>query len=369
MLSELSISVSEVAIRQVAGLVGLLGSFYLAMGPRSRFHTRGLMTFVASQVQKLGWDGWAVLDTQCKVELSFWIENLRSINGAPMRVQGLVRNLSSRDLVSDAGSMLVGVTEFVDGVEDVSKRMQEPLSEDDLGESSTFRELRALELGLLAKGESLKGQSVRWIGDSQSAVTILKVGSMKPRCHSVAVRVWDLAHAHDIKLSCAWMPRTSTEIMVTDDLSKNFDSSEYKLSQSDFQMLCQSFGPFCLDLFASPFSHVFKPFCSRYVCKDAVSVDAFTVDWSKLVNGFFHPPVGLVTRVLKHAQFVKAKGVLIVPVWESADFWPVIVRLVGTSQLLQLRRFRPVLLTAQWVESEVFKGRTKFDFVAFRFRF
>ena len=74
------------AIRQVAGLVGLLGSFYLAMGPRSRFHTRGLMTFVASQVQKLGWDGWAVLDTQCKVELSFWIENLRSINGAPMRV-------------------------------------------------------------------------------------------------------------------------------------------------------------------------------------------------------------------------------------------------------------------------------------------
>ena len=31
MLSELSISVSEVAIRQVAGLVGLLGSFYLAM--------------------------------------------------------------------------------------------------------------------------------------------------------------------------------------------------------------------------------------------------------------------------------------------------------------------------------------------------
>ena len=76
---------------------------------------------------------------------------------------------------------------------------------------------------------------------------------------------------HDIKLLCAWMLHTSTEIMVADDLSKNFDSSEYKLSQSDFQMLCQSFGPFCLDLFASPFSHVFKPLCSRYVCKDAVS--------------------------------------------------------------------------------------------------
>ena len=74
-----------------------------------------------------------------------------------MRVQGMVKDLGSRDLVSDAGSMLVCVTEFVGGVEDESKRMQEPLSEDDLGESSTFCELRALEMALLAKGESLRG--------------------------------------------------------------------------------------------------------------------------------------------------------------------------------------------------------------------
>ena len=138
LVSELSSSTGQVSIRQVAGLVGLLGSFYLAMGPRSRFHSRGLMTFIASQVQISGWKGRAVLDAQCRAELAFWIDNLRSINGAPMRVQGTVRDLSSRDLVSDAGSMLVGVTEFVGGVEDVSKRMQEPLSEDDLGESSTF---------------------------------------------------------------------------------------------------------------------------------------------------------------------------------------------------------------------------------------
>ena len=152
LLTELSSSVGEVAIRQVAGLVGLLGSFYLAMGPRSRFHSRGPMTFVASQVQKSGWESQAVLDAQCQAELDFWIGNLRSINGAPMRVQGMVRDLSSRDLVSDAGSMLVGVTEFVGGVEEVSKRMQEPLSEDDLGESSTFHELQSSRDGLTCEG-------------------------------------------------------------------------------------------------------------------------------------------------------------------------------------------------------------------------
>ena len=205
LISELSCSTGPVGIRQVASLVGLLGSFYLAMGPRSRFHSRGLMTFVASQVQKLGWNGCAELDSQCQAELSFWNDNLRSLNGARIRTEGTVRDLNVRDLVSDA------------------------------------------------RGESLFGQAVCWVTDSQSAVTILTVGSMKPRCHAVAVHVWDLAHAHNIRLSCVWMPRTSAEIMVADDLSKNFDTSEYKLSRNDFGMFSQRFGPFCLDLFASPF--------------------------------------------------------------------------------------------------------------------
>ena len=50
-----------------------------------------------------------------------------------MRTEGTVIDLDVRDLVSDAGSMMIGVTEFKGGVEDVSKRMQEPLTEDDLG--------------------------------------------------------------------------------------------------------------------------------------------------------------------------------------------------------------------------------------------
>ena len=134
-------------------------------------------------------------------------------------------------------------------------------------------------------------------------------------------------------------------------------------------MLRQKFGPFCLDLFTSPFSYLFKLFCSRFLCKDTAAVDAFTIDWSSLTNGFFHPPVGLVTRVLKHAQYVKAKGVLIVPVWESADFWPVIVCLVKNEQLIELSRFQPHLVAAQWIDSDTFRGKSSFDFVALRFSF
>ena len=65
----------------------------------------------------------------------------------------------------------------------------------------------------------------------------------------------------------------------------------------------------------------------------------------------------------------RQKGVLIVPAWESADFWPVIVRLVQNEQLIELSRFRPTLVAAQWIESEMFRGKSTFNFVAYRFRF
>ena len=356
------------AIRTVARLVGLLVSFYLAMGPISGFHSRRLMTFAASHVQKLGWNGQVVLDVQSRTELTFWNDNRLGLNGALMRNEVVVKDLDVRALVSDASDVLVGAAEFVAGVENVAVHVQEPLKEDDLGELSTFRELHVLELALSVRGESLRGKAVCWVGDSQSAVTILMVGSMKPRCHAVAVRIWHLAHSFDIKLSYAWQPRDSPEIQMCDEISKSFYSSEYKLSAADFEFLQRKFGPFCLDLFVSPFSHLFKPFCARYLCKDTVAVDAFTVDWESLTNGFFHPPVGVVTRVLKQAQSTEAKSVLIVPVWESADYWPVIIHLVQTGKLIELTRFQPFLLATQWVKSEMFRLKSKFNFAAYRFR-
>ena len=77
LIIELSGLSGHVAIRTVTGLVGLLVSFYLAMGPISQFHGRGLIMFVAGHVQSLGWNGWAVLDGQSWTELCFWNDNIQ----------------------------------------------------------------------------------------------------------------------------------------------------------------------------------------------------------------------------------------------------------------------------------------------------
>ena len=59
-------------------------------------------------------------------------------------------------------------------------QLQELLEEEDLGESSMFWELCALELALQARGKSLRGQSVHWVVDSQSGITILMVAACDP---------------------------------------------------------------------------------------------------------------------------------------------------------------------------------------------
>ena len=155
---------------------------------------------------------------QCHAELNFWNDNLRSLNGARMRVEGTVKHLDVRDLVSDAGGMLVGVTEFRGGVEDVSKRMQEPLSEDDLGESSTFCELCALEMALQARGESLSGQAVRWVTDSQSSCHYSEGGQYETWvscCRCAGLGFGACAQHHTLLWSgCRILPQRSWSLTI-----------------------------------------------------------------------------------------------------------------------------------------------------------
>ena len=41
-------------------------------------------------------------------------------------------------------------------------------------------------------------------------------------------------------------------------------------------------------------------------------------------NNWLCPPIALIPRVLRHAQACSAKGTLVVPVWPSAAFWPLL---------------------------------------------
>lgn len=62
---------------------------------------------------------------------------------------------------------------------------------------------------------------------------------------------------------------------------------------------------------------------SRYWNIGSSGMDAFTFDWSGK-NGWFVPPVYLIRRVVRYMEWCKAFGALIVPLWETGRYWPLL---------------------------------------------
>ena len=90
-----------------------------------------------------------------------------------------------------------------------------------------------------------------------------------------------------------------------------------------YKLLDAKWGPHTVDRFATCYNVQVERFNSRYACPGSEAVDAFTVDWSK-ENNWWCPPPMLVPRVLRHADRCNAQGTLVVPMWESAHFWPLL---------------------------------------------
>ena len=242
-------------------------------------------------------------------------------------------------------------------------------SEQERGMSSTYRELRAIEDGIKIRGEHLRGHVVRWGCDNWAASKIITLGSMKSDCHEVAKAICKVSKEFEVVLEPFWLSRESMEIKVCDALSKDFDMSDYRLCEQDFGMLWVRFGPFSVDFFSSSFTVRCRPFFSKLNCVGAEGVDAFSVDWGVWGNGFFHPPVGLVAKVLRYAECCGARGLLVVPDWPASVFMARLREKELEGRVDRVLRFRPRLEAPGWMKSGVFKGMPKFDFLVYSFNF
>ena len=290
-----------IKVKQLASVVGLIISFGLAVGRSARFYTRFSSIEVARAVEKSGWGAALVLSEEVLSEVRFWVKNLRELNGQRIRREAGVQVLQPRMLYSDAGGHMAGGCMIVNKEVMPDSVFQVNLAEDEVGKSSTYRELRGIEEGFKALGSWIKGRSVRWHCDNWSACKIVEYGSMKPDCHVVAKRINALIRELDVNFEIAWLSRESVEIRFADRISKDFDFGDYRLSAEDFDGLVNFFGGFSADYFASDYSFRMRPFFSRYISGLSAGCDAFAQDWSRGF-GFFHPPVGLVPRLMDKAR-------------------------------------------------------------------
>ena len=102
-----------------------------------------------------------------------------------------------------------------------------------------------------------------------------------------------------------------------------------------------------------------KLFFGKFGCGEREGVDAFAVCWD---SGFryFHPPVGLIWKVVRHAEKMGSKGVLVTPDWPGSVYLIWVAEKVREGTMVLRRRFSPRMECPREKISDTFRGRLKF---------
>ena len=108
-----------------------------------------------------------------------------------------------------------------------------------------------------------------------------------------------------------------------DKRSRKFhDQTEWKLDSNVFKQLAEKVVLPDIDLFASRLNCQIRPFISWGPDPDCAAVDAFTVNWSRWATIYAFPPFSLIQKTLGKLEKDQAEGLLIVPHWPTAVWYP-----------------------------------------------
>jgi hypothetical protein len=150
---------------------------------------------------------------------------------------------------------------------------------------------------------------------------------------TLALEVYRLCIRNNISLCSAWVPRDMNQ--AADALSKTIDPDDWGISEHIFFIILLFFyffiflyfqktiGVFTLDVFANHHNKKCVKFYSRWWCEGSSGIDAFCQSWENNMCWIVPPPSLLAKTVLfclKH----KVNGVLIIPKWKPATYWPLL---------------------------------------------
>ena len=307
------LDLSVLSTRKLAGVVGQIVSMQPVLGDMTRLKTRNCLIAIASA---LSWDENITLDAKMKEEFKFWLENIDRLNvlncfpeSSPVVFDLIESDASSTGCGSILNKSLIAARLF---------------EKAECEQSSTHREISNILFSLASFLPHIKGKSVTLKTDSQSAATICRIGSMKLGLHKFAEAIFELCFKNKINLVVDWIPREqNTDADLVSRLADRVDIDDWQITQEFFTLLNNRWGPFTVDLFANYYNAKCEKFYSLFYSPRSHGVDAFRYDWSQ-ENALMVPPIPLIPNALAHARLCRSQGVLVVPLWTSANFWPVL---------------------------------------------
>ena len=209
-------------------------------------------------------------------------------------------------------------------------------------------EMLAIKFGLTSLLDHTSDQHIRMQSDSLTAISyVMSMGGChSEQCDSVAKEIWTLAIDHNIWLSAAHTPGKLN--VVADKLSRDFNMTvEWQLHPTIFERISTVFSPPNIDLFASRINHQLDPYVSWKPDRNALFIDAFTINWGQSTNSYAFPPYCLISRCLQKVVQENASMIIVVPIWTTqAWFTRLLSLLIDHPKILQVTKevlINPVL--------------------------
>ncbi|VDI75750.1 Hypothetical predicted protein [Mytilus galloprovincialis] len=187
-------------------------------------------------------DGLDIAYTECVLaELRFWSDSLTNLDQKKF-VNDTLPNIV---VYSDASNVAAGA--FT--VEVNEKVFHSTWSEYEKNMSSTWRELRAIQLALYSFKSVLKNSTVKWHTDNQNCVKIIDRGSTKMHLQCFAYDIFKFCSKERVIVQPIWVPRS--ENCRADFLSKMIDIDDWQTSPEFFEFMDNLCGPYTVDRFAN----------------------------------------------------------------------------------------------------------------------
>ena len=237
--AQILLSNRKIKVRSLARFLGLLQSCGRALGGVVRLRSRLLYDWMTEKLQIGSYDHHHALSERGKEELSFWIRNLRDLNGYFFDPK-LSCSETNFSVVSDASASGMFGYQISSSNEVLLRKM---FSAEEFKSSSTMCELLALKNIYCSNvGDKFVGSSVTHYTDNQAVVQIIEHGSRKLHLLDIALDIFKACREKKISLSVEWRPREDELIQLADLGSKSFDTSAVTLNFSSFMLILNFFG-------------------------------------------------------------------------------------------------------------------------------
>ncbi|GMR31805.1 hypothetical protein PMAYCL1PPCAC_02000, partial [Pristionchus mayeri] len=297
--------------------IGSLMSMTLILGDTATLLSRNLLSTVG-KAQQIGLPSSTPvpLSQAEKGKISQWISELKDRS-----VRSFVELPWHFDLKVETDASASGLGVVIKELDVVVNRASRNLTHSEREESSTMRELRAVDFAIHTFEREWNGKNILFLGDNQSAISILRKGSMKPELNEVASRI-ERARAHmNANFKFFWLPREMNE--EADAASRDIDRDDWSVQNWVFEKAVEKWGRPGIDMFADESNAKCETFVSRSPSRGAAAIDAFSSPhlWRSTLLWCVPPPY-LLCQTLAWLRGNRAKAILGLPYWTSHPIFP-----------------------------------------------